>query len=86
MHKKVGLTADAFPVFDKVSVNGPETADVFKLLKTAPWHDERGDAHEIAWNYEKFLVDAEGIPLKRYASDEDPRVAEADIRSLLGLA
>jgi len=86
MHHKVGVPASAFPVFDKVDVNGPWTDEVFKIVKSAPWHDGRGDAHEIAWNYEKFLIDEDGVPLKRYASDEDPRVAEADIRTLLGLS
>jgi glutathione peroxidase-family protein len=38
------------------------------------------------WNYEKFLVDGTGVPIKRYASTTDPMHAEADVRKLLGLS
>ena len=41
--------------------------------------------YEIAWNYEKFLVDEDGIPVGRWRSHEDPMLAEPMIRSLLGL-
>ena len=40
---------------------------------------------DIAWNYEKFLVDGDGRPVGRYASDADPLTAEGDIKQLLGL-
>jgi len=41
---------------------------------------------EIAWNYEKFLVNSSGIPVHRVASATDPEESlENSIRELLGV-
>ena len=79
-----GLAPGSFPVFDKVTVNGPGTLPLYALLKNhATGHDAGFD---VMWNYEKFVVDSEGRPTGRYASDADPMRAEPEIRRLLGLA
>ena len=75
MHKKVGTSA--FPVFDKVDVNGPDALETFKVAKTLA---NPQSPFEIAWNYEKFLIDADGIPVARFPSDADPLVAEEQIK------
>ena len=84
MYHKMGVEPDAFPVFDKTIVNGPGTLEAYAILKTGATsgHDANFD---IAWNYAKFLVDGDGVPVERYASEDDPRVAEDEIRRLLGL-
>lgn len=44
-----------------------------------------GEAHEIKWNFEKFLLNAEGEVVQRFFPDipaEDPRVV-AEIQALL---
>ena len=38
---------------------------------------------DIAWNFEKFLVTADGEPVKRYSSSFPTNKIEADIRALL---
>ena len=40
---------------------------------------------DIAWNFEKFLVGADGRPVKRYSSRFPTNKIEADIRALLQL-
>jgi len=53
-----------FPVFSKIDVNGEHTHPVFKFLKTA----FPGD---VNWNFAaKFIVDKDGIPIKRFGSVE----------------
>ena len=82
MYHKVGLAPGSFPVFDKIIANGPGTLEAYAILKTGAkkGHDAGFD---IMWNYEKFLVDSTGKPVKRYASTASPLEAEEDIRSLL---
>mmetsp|Transcript_18869 Transcript_18869/g.48230 ORF Transcript_18869/g.48230 Transcript_18869/m.48230 type:complete len:88 (-) Transcript_18869:322-585(-) len=84
MYHKIGLPDGAFPILDKVIVNGPGTLEAYAVLKNEAkvGHDAGFD---IMWNYEKFLVDGDGKPVMRYASDASPLDAEEDIRKLLGL-
>ena len=79
-YHKLNITEGALPafVFDKVIVNGPGTLEAFAVLKG-------GGGQDIAWNYEKFLVGADGKVVKRYLSAESPKAAEAEIRRLVGL-
>lgn len=85
MYHKLNATAGEFPVFDKVVVNGPGTSPVYTFLKGKMM---KGDDvfGEIAWNYEKFLVNESGIPVHRVASQTDPEKSlENAIRELVGL-
>ena len=58
--------------FGKVSVNGDNTAPLFRYLKsaTASWFGKF-----IKWNYTKFLINKEGVAIKRYAPTESPAVS-----------
>ena len=38
--------------------------------------DESGRAGDIAWNFEKFLVDADGSVIARFAPTVDPESPE----------
>ncbi|KZX82360.1 glutathione peroxidase [Oleiphilus sp. HI0009] len=70
-----------FPMFSKVDVNGPDTHPLFSLLKT----NAKGmlGSEKIKWNFTKFLVNAEGEILKRYAPKTEPKAIEQDIKDLL---
>lgn len=60
----------SFPVLQKIEVNGPNTHELFKLLKDqAPG---LLGSKAIKWNFTKFLVDRSGKVLKRYAPQTDP--------------
>jgi len=37
----------------------------------------------IKWNFAKFLVDRNGIPIKKYPSAIDPKAIKEDIKKLL---
>ena len=40
-------------------------------------------AHDIRWNFEKFLIDRRGVPVIRYSEMYSPYDIEGDIRDML---
>ncbi|VVA30086.1 PREDICTED: probable [Prunus dulcis] len=58
-----------FPIFDKIEVNGDNTAPVYKFLKAGKW-GFFGD--DIQWNFTKFLVDKDGKVSDRYYPTTPP--------------
>jgi glutathione peroxidase len=48
----------SFPVVDKVKVNGPGAAPLYKALKRAD--DAEGNRGPILWNFEKFVLEPDG--------------------------
>ena len=78
----------SFTIFDKVDVNGPHALPLFRFLKTKAPRDAPFDVcgHcDIAWNYEKFVVNSSGWPVRRIPAGVSPTEAEPAIRKLLGL-
>lgn len=69
-----------FDVFAKTSVNGSQTEPVFAFLKSQL---PGSFGQFIKWNFTKFLVDAQGRPVKRFSPKDDPLKMEADILALL---
>lgn len=47
-----------FPMFDKVKLNGRSAHPLYQELKKTP--DASGKAGRVTWNFEKFLVTADG--------------------------
>lgn len=67
-----------FPLFEKVEVNGEGRHPLYEILAEVP--DYRGDAGDIGWNFEKFLVARDGTPVQRFSSKvapDDHRLIEA---------
>jgi len=69
-----------FPLFDKILVNGKQTNPLYQYLKSKQTLDGNND---IRWNFEKFLIDKNGIPVKRFSPKTKPAELVADIESLL---
>ena len=71
----------SFPLFKKTIVNGPDANPLFKELK----NEAPGllGTKRIKWNFTKFLVNAQGKVLKRYAPTVKPEAIEKDIAKLL---
>ncbi len=59
-----------FPMFSKIEVNGDGACELYKLLKEAQPGD--GDSSDIAWNFEKFLVDGDGNVVRRFPPPTTP--------------
>jgi glutathione peroxidase len=65
-----------------VDVNGKGAHPVFQYLRDELPGGLLGS--KIKWNFTKFLVDREGVPVKRYAPTVKPLEFEGDILALLG--
>ena len=63
-----------FPMTEKVEVNGPEAHPVYQRLTEAP--DAAGEAGEVRWNFEKFLVSPRGDVVVRFRSTTQPDAPE----------
>ncbi len=57
-------------MFSKIEVNGDGEAPLYTLLKAAQPGD--GDAPDIVWNFEKFLVDRAGEVVVRWGPTTTP--------------
>jgi len=60
-----------FPMFEKVDVNGPGRHPIYTELTAVP--DTEGEAGDIQWNFEKFLVGRDGSVLGRLPAAHRPR-------------
>jgi len=69
-----------FPLFAKVKVNGNDAHPVFQFL-TQKLMGTIGAS--VMWNFTKFLVDRDGLPVKRAGPPTKPLEMEADIQKLL---
>ena len=60
-----------FPLFDKVHAKGPEQHPLYKTLTSSV--EPQGD---VAWNFEKFLVNKQGEVVARFTSGVAPQSPE----------
>ena len=51
-------------MFEKIEVNGPGRHAIYTELTAAP--DADGEACDIQWNFEKFLVQPDGTVAARF--------------------
>ena len=67
-----------FPMFEKIEVNGPQRHPIYdELTKSA---DSEGQAGDITWNFEKFLISPGGQVVGRFrpqVEPEDPNLVQA---------
>ena len=67
-----------FPMFEKIEVNGPGRHPLYAELTAVP--DAAGEAGDIQWNFEKFLIAPDGTVLGRFrpmTEPEDPELVAA---------
>ena len=73
-----------FVVFGKLECeNGSSTHPLFLFLRNSLGGGILGK--QLKWNYTKFLVDANGIPIKRSGDNDMPMDMEKDIQALLAM-
>ncbi|MGA2838398.1 MAG: glutathione peroxidase [Acidimicrobiales bacterium] len=63
-----------FPMFEKIDVNGDDRNPVYEELTAFP--DDDGEAGDVQWNFEKFLVSPDGAILHRFRPMVDPEAPE----------
>ena len=67
-----------FPMTEKVDVNGADRHPLFDELTLVPVAG--GDPGDVSWNFEKFVLKADGTPMARFGpttEPDDPAVLEA---------
>ena len=69
-----------FPMFSKIDVNGETTHPLYAWLKA-----QKGGllGRDIRWNFTKYLLDAQGRVVKRYAPATEPAKLTGDIEKAL---
>ncbi|CAN5627554.1 glutathione peroxidase [soil metagenome] len=63
-----------FPMFAKIDVNGSERHPLYAELTEV--RDDEGEAGDIQWNFEKFLVSPSGEVVHRFRPMTDPEAPE----------
>ncbi|MHB8318546.1 MAG: glutathione peroxidase [Acidimicrobiales bacterium] len=59
-----------FPLFEKIEVNGDNRHPIYQELTT--FADTDGDAGDVKWNFEKFLVSPAGEVVARFRPQVEP--------------
>jgi glutathione peroxidase len=78
----------SFPMTEKVDVNGEHRHPLYDELVSTPYlagvsfggSDLAGSTGDVAWNFEKFLLDGSGVVVARFAPGvvpDDPRLVDA---------
>jgi glutathione peroxidase len=68
----------SFPLYEKIEVNGEHRHPIYEELTAYP--DAEGNAGDITWNFEKFLVSDRGEVIGRFrpqVEPEDPTIVDA---------
>jgi glutathione peroxidase len=60
----------AFPMTEKVEVNGEDRHPLYARLVTTP--DAEGYSGDIRWNFEKFLIAPDGTVAARFGTRTEP--------------
>jgi glutathione peroxidase len=63
-----------FPMTEKLDVNGSDRHALYSTLTETT--DEAGEAGDVQWNFEKFLVSADGRPVARFRPTVEPESQE----------
>ncbi|MEP9362865.1 glutathione peroxidase [Nocardioides sp. CN2-186] len=67
-----------FPMTEKIDVNGDDRHEIYATLTETP--NEKGEAGDVTWNFEKFLIDGTGSVVARFSPQvvpEDPTLVAA---------
>jgi glutathione peroxidase len=64
----------SFPMFAKIDVNGESRHPLYAALEQET--DDAGEAGDVQWNFEKFLVGADGTVSRRFRPRTEPLADE----------
>ncbi|MFB9931383.1 glutathione peroxidase [Amycolatopsis halotolerans] len=60
----------SFPLFEKIDVNGEDRHPLYASITGTP--DADGEAGDVQWNFEKFLISPDGSVLGRFRPRTEP--------------
>ena len=64
----------SFPLTEKIDVNGPQRHPLYAALTVAA--DASGEAGDVQWNFEKFLLTPDGMIAARFRPQTEPEAQE----------
>jgi glutathione peroxidase len=71
----------SFDMFEKIDVNGENAHPLYKFLTS----EKKGFiTSAIKWNFTKFLINKNGEPIERFATQTTPESLESKIEEALG--
>ncbi len=70
-----------FPMFSKIEVNGINTCELYKILKSEQQAEDGSE--DLPWNFTKFLVGKNGSVIKRFNPQTTPEEIKEELRSLM---
>jgi glutathione peroxidase len=70
-----------FPMFSKIEVNGDNTCELYKILKSEQPAEDGSE--DLPWNFTKFLVDKNGCVMKRFNPQITPEEIKEELHSLI---
>jgi glutathione peroxidase len=59
-----------FPMTEKIDVNGEDRHEIYADLVGTP--TEKGEGGDVSWNFEKFLIAADGTVIARFSPQVEP--------------
>ncbi len=68
-------------MFAKIEVNGDGACDLYQWLRSE--QPGEGETSDIAWNFEKFLVNGSGEVVARFGPTTTPEEIAAQLDALL---
>jgi len=68
-------------MFAKIDVNGDNAAELYQQMKAEQPGD--GESSDIAWNFEKFLVNPQGQTVARWGTRTTPEDIAAELPALM---
>jgi glutathione peroxidase len=71
----------SFKMFNKIDVNGSNASPLFKYLK----HESPGimGTEAVKWNFTKFLINKDGLVVKRFAPKDGEPEIESELQKIL---
>lgn len=69
-------------MFAKIDVNGDDAAELYTFLKAE--QPGEGATSDVTWNFEKFLVNADGEVVARFNPSVTPEQIASQLDDLLG--
>ncbi len=63
-----------FPLYEKIDVNGENRHPIYQELTVTA--DAEGEAGDIKWNFEKFLISRDGEIVRRFRPETEPEAEE----------
>lgn len=74
-----------FPLFDKIDVNGINESPLYTELKsyTADIAMNPNSKSKVSWNFQKYLLNSDGVPVRMYKPGVEPGYIRSDVDSLI---